>query len=52
VTKEETPDWVKMVEAGVNFGELPLEKKNEILKVYMWTKLEQNSQKEKSQENL
>jgi len=52
VTKEETPDGVKMVEAGVNFGELPLEKKNEILKVFMWIKLEQNSQKEKSQENL
>ena len=31
-------------EAGIDFGELPQEQKQEILTVFMWTKLEQSEQ--------
>jgi len=48
VEKKKSSDGSLVVETGVNFGELPLKEKNEILKVFMWTKLEQNSQEAKN----
>jgi len=41
---EEGSDTKGAWEAGVNFGELSREKKQEILTVFMWTKLEQSGQ--------
>jgi hypothetical protein len=37
-------DFAEAWEAGIDFGELPREQKQEILTVFMWTKLEQSEQ--------
>lgn len=42
VSQKTSSGEVPVVEAGINFGELPLEKKNEILRIFMWTKLQEN----------